>query len=98
MFTKKFFMIISVILLVFGVGGFLVWAFFIADSQNGVIPLEGNETIAYTFLTLCLLGMVTIGISISASNEEGKKVSKKAVLSGLGIAVAFFLWRLAVAL
>ena len=45
MLTKKFFMILSVILLVFGVGGFLVWAFFIADSQNGVIPLEGNETI-----------------------------------------------------
>src|SRR6476620_888318 len=95
---KRFFMISSVILLIVGVGGFLVWAFLIADSQNGVIPLEGNETIAYKFLTLCLLGMVTIGISISASNEEGKKVSKKAVLSGLGIAVAFFLWRLAVAL
>ena len=95
---KKILLVLSAILIVASVGGILIWAFFIADSQNGVIPLEGNETIAYTFLTLCLLGMVTIGISISASNEEGKKVSKKAVLSGLGIAVAFFLWRLAVAL
>ena len=65
---------------------------------DGSIPVKGNEPIIYTFLTLCVLGMITIGITISADKEEGHKVSKKAVLSGLGIAVAFFLWRLAVAL
>ncbi len=96
--SKKFFMIASVILLIAGVGGFLVWAFLIAENKNGIIPLEGNETIAYTFLTLCLIGMVTTGISISADKEKGNKVSKKAVISGLAIAVSFFLWRLAVAL
>jgi hypothetical protein len=45
-----------------------------------VIPVKGNEPILYTFLGLALLGMITTGISISASNEEGKKVSKKAIL------------------
>ena len=91
-------MFLSVIFLIVGVGGFVVWAFLIADSQNGVIPLEGNEPIAYTFLVICLMGMVTVGISISADKEEGNKVSKKAVISGIAIAAAFFLWRLAVAL
>lgn len=98
MLSKKFFMFLSVIFLIVGVGGFVVWAFLIADSQNGVIPLEGNEPIAYTFLVICLMGMVTVGISISADKEEGNKVSKKAVISGIAIAATFFLWRLAVAL
>jgi hypothetical protein len=96
--SKKFFIISSVILLIVGGGGFLFWAFFIAESQNGSIPVKGNEPIIYTFLTLCVLGMITIGITISADKEEGNKVSKKAVLSGLAIAVVFFLWRLSVAL
>jgi hypothetical protein len=63
-----------------------------------VIPVKGNELILYTFLVLALLGMITTGISTSASNEEGKKVSKKAILSGLTIAVFLFIWRLAVTL
>jgi hypothetical protein len=63
-----------------------------------VIPVKSNELILYTFLVLALLGMITTGISTSASNEEGKKVSKKAILSGLTIAVFLFIWRLAVAL
>lgn len=96
--SKKFFMILSVIFIIFGGGGFLFWAFFIAESQNGSIPVKGNEPIIYTFLTLCVLGMITIGIAISADKEEGDKVSKKAVISGLAIAVVFFLWRLSVAL
>ena len=96
--SKKFFIIVSVILLAVGGGGFLTWVFLIADSQNGVIPVKGNEPILYTFLVIALLAMVTIGISMSADKEEGDKVSKKAVLSGLAIAVCFFLWRLTVAL
>jgi hypothetical protein len=63
-----------------------------------VIPVKSNELILYTFLVLALLGMITTGISTSASNEEGKKVSKKVILSGLTIAVFLFIWRLAVAL
>jgi hypothetical protein len=63
-----------------------------------VIPVKSNELILYTFLVLALLGMITTGISTSASNEEGKKVSKKAILSGLTIAVFLFIWRLAVTL
>lgn len=98
MFTKKLYIILSVIFIIFGGGGFLFWAFFIAESQNGSIPVKGNEPIIYTFLTLCVLGMITIGITISADKEEGNKVSKKAALSGLAIAVVFFLWRLSVAL
>ena len=96
--SKKLLLVLSAILIVVSVGGILVWAFFIADTYNGVIPVKGNEPILYTFLALALLGMITIGISISASNEEGKKVSKKAVLSGLAIAFFFFIWRLAVTL
>jgi hypothetical protein len=95
---KKFLLVLSAILIVASVGGILIWTFFIADSHNGVIPVKGNEPILYTFLSLALLGMITIGISISASNEEGKKVSKKAILSGLTIAFFFFIWRLAVTL
>ena len=62
------------------------------------MPVKSNELILYTFLVLALLGMITTGISTSASNEEGKKVSKKAILSGLTIAVFLFIWRLAVTL
>ena len=50
MLTKKLYMILSVIFIIFGGGGFLLWAFFIAESQNGVIPVKGNEPIAIYIL------------------------------------------------
>jgi len=96
--SKKFLLVLSAILIVVGVGGLLIWVFFIAETQNGSIPVKGNESTLYTFLAITVLGMITTGISMSASNEEGKKVSKKAVLSGLAIAVFFFIWRLSVTL
>ena len=98
MFTKKLYMILSVIFIVFGGGGFLFWAFFIAESQNGVIPVKGNEPIILYLLDVMFTWNDYNWDHYLSFKEEGNKVSKKAVLSGLGIAVAFFLWRLAVAL
>ena len=47
MFTKKLYMILSVFFIIFGGGGFLFWAFFIAESQNGSIPVKVDTEVVY---------------------------------------------------
>ncbi|MBT2642282.1 hypothetical protein J7I80_08600 [Bacillus sp. ISL-41] len=95
--SKKLLTIITGIIIVGTLTGAIIWAISEAD-ENGVIYLEGNENIAYIFLGLSILGLITGSISLRATNDEGDIISKKSVLSGLALAVIFFIWRLSVAL
>lgn len=87
--SKKLLTIITGIIIVCTLTGAIIWAISEAD-ENGKIYLEGNENIAYIFLGLSILGLITGSISLRASNEEGDIISKKSVLSGVALATIFF--------
>lgn len=95
--NKNIMFIISIVTVVIAVGGAIIWVFS-AQNEHGVVTLEGNESIVISFLALGILGLITTAISLTAAKEEGSKVSKKAIYSGLSLAIIFFLWRLVVAL
>lgn len=95
--SKNLLSIISGTLGVSTILGALIWAYTAAD-ENGTVHLEGNENYAYLFLALGILSLITGSIALRATNEQGDRISKKAIFSGLALAVFFFIWRLSVTL
>lgn len=95
--SKKLLGIISGVLGSTTILGAIIWAYNAAD-ENGTVHLEGNENYAYLFLTLGILSLITGSIALRATNEKGDKISKKAIISGLALALFFFIWRLSVTL
>lgn len=94
----KFLSILSGIFIIVSVGGILYLAFTASDA-NGVVTLDGNNKTAFiTFGVLGIIGMITTGISMAATREGGNKVSGKAVIAGIALALIFLAWRIAIAL
>jgi hypothetical protein len=86
--NKKTLSRIAAVYTILVLGGFLIYAF----------TIQENWIIVVTFVVLASIGLILAGISAASLRDEGKKVSKKAIYTGLSIAVFFLLWRVSMGL
>ncbi|MGD6845165.1 hypothetical protein ACQCVH_21935 [Bacillus infantis] len=94
--NKKTLSRIAAVYTILVLGGFLIYAFTI--QENWIIDTQKYFNQIVTFVVLASIGLILAGISAASLRDEGKKVSKKAVYTGLSIAVFFLLWRISMGL
>ncbi|MDZ5474421.1 hypothetical protein SM124_22255 [Bacillus sp. 31A1R] len=86
----------SLIFLICVFGGFGIFAFMV--QENGQIDTQEHFSVILTFLVLAIIGFLITAIGLAAKNQEGSKINKRTVFTGIVIAIFFIIWRITVSI